>query len=103
MRLYVYPYISASGELVDCSNFRVSPHLKHLYAHLLENGSIRAIEDYHPDYLHIRSQRVLELVQKGDHAWEKMVPPQVAAIINDRGLFHAEEGAGEDPRLRCEQ
>ena len=92
VRLYVYPYISPGGELVGCSNFRVAPQLKHLYAHLLENGSIRAIEDYHPDYLYIRSPQVLELVRKGDHSWEKMVPPQVAAIINDRGLFQAEDG-----------
>lgn len=98
VRLYVYPYISSDGELVDCSNFRVAPHLKHLYAHLLENGSIRAIEDYHPDYLYIRSQHVLELVRNGDHAWEKMVPPQVSAIINDRGLFHTEDGDLPQPR-----
>ena len=103
VRLYVYPYISAGGELVDCANFRVAPHLKHLYAHLLENGSIRGIENYHPDYLYIRSQHVLELVRKGDHAWEKMVPPQVAAIIKERGLFHAEEGEGNALQVCSEQ
>jgi hypothetical protein len=68
---------------------------------LLQNGSIRAIEDYHPDYLYIRSQHVLELVRKGDHSWEKMVPPQVSAIINDRGLFQTEEGGL--PQARSEQ
>lgn len=95
----MYPYISSNGELVNCANFRVAPHLKHLYAHLLENGSIRGIENYHPDYLYIRSKHVLELVRNGDHAWEKMVPPQVAAIIKERGLFHAEEGTAMPPSL----
>jgi len=32
-----------------------------------------------------------------------MVPPQVAAIIKERGLFHAEEGEGNALQVCSEQ
>jgi hypothetical protein len=89
VRLYVYPFQSPGGELVNCENFRVAPHLKHLYVHLRENGVIRTIKDFQPEYLKIQSPRVLELIQKSDASWESMVPPEVAKIINQRGLFRA--------------
>jgi hypothetical protein len=89
VRLYVYPFQSPGGELVNCENFRVAPHLKHLYVHLRENGVIRNIKDFQPEYLKIQSPRVLELIQKSDASWESMVPPEVAKIIKQRGLFRA--------------
>jgi hypothetical protein len=89
VRLYVYPFQSLGGELVNCENFRVAPHLKHLYVHLRENGVIRTIKDFQPEYLKIQSPRVLELIQKSDASWESMVPPEVAKIIKQRGLFRA--------------
>jgi nicotinic acid mononucleotide adenylyltransferase len=85
----VYPFQSPGGELVNCENFRVAPHLKHLYVHLRENGVIRTIKDFQPEYLKIQSPRVLELIQKSDASWESMVPPEVAKIIKQRGLFRA--------------
>lgn len=89
VRLYVYPFQSPGGELVNCENFRVAPHLKHLYVHLRENGMIRTIKDFQPEYLKIHSPRVLELIQKSDASWESMVPAEVAKIIKQRGLFRA--------------
>ena len=87
VRLYVYPYKSPGGELVDCSNFRVAPHLKYLYMHLRENGVIRTIEQYHSEYLQIRSPQVLDMIHKSQPDWVKFVPPEVAGIIKERGLF----------------
>ena len=89
VRLYVYPFQSPGGELVNCENFRVAPHLKHLYVHLRENGMIQTIKDFQPEYLKIHSPRVLELIQKSDASWESMVPAEVAKIIKQRGLFRA--------------
>ena len=43
-RLYVYPHLNlATGHKLTVENFPVPPHLKHLYAHLLENRFIQGI------------------------------------------------------------
>lgn len=87
VKLYVYPRLMPDGEIVTADNFRVAPNLRHLYAHLLENGFVEGLTDYHTEYLPIRSADVLSLIRAGDAAWEKMVPPEVAAIIRERQLF----------------
>ncbi len=87
VKLYVYPLLKADGELVTAQNFRVAPNLRHLYTHLLENGYIEAIENYHPDYLTIRAPDVLARIRAGDSTWRTMVSPEVAKIIADRRLF----------------
>ncbi|MDX2080666.1 MAG: hypothetical protein SFU53_07765 [Terrimicrobiaceae bacterium] len=87
VKLYVYPRLMPDGEIVTADNFRVAPNLRHLYAHLLENGHIEALDGYHAEYLPIRSADVLALIHAGDSGWEKMVPPEVATIIRDRQLF----------------
>jgi hypothetical protein len=46
VKLLVYPVRNPkTGELVTAENFRASPHLQHLYAHLLQNGFIEPIRD----------------------------------------------------------
>lgn len=87
VKLYVYPFLSESGELVTAHNFRVADNLKHLYRHLYDNGSIEAIEGYHEDYLSIRAHEVLALIRAGDPKWETTVSPEVADIIRERRLF----------------
>ncbi len=52
VKLYVYPLLKADGELVTAENFRVAPKLRHLYTHLLENGFIEAMENFHSEYLY---------------------------------------------------
>jgi hypothetical protein len=93
-RLYVYPSLNfATGKIITAETFEVTPHLKHLYAHLLENGSIRSIRNYNPDALSIRSADILEKIKAGDASWEKLVPPPVVEIIRREKLFGWEEGA----------
>ncbi|MFZ4774361.1 MAG: TonB-dependent receptor, partial [Terrimicrobiaceae bacterium] len=87
VKLYAYPRLMPDGEIVTADNFKMAPNLTHLYAHLLENKFIEGIRDFHADYLPIRSADVLALIRKGDPAWKKMVPAEVAAIIQDRHLF----------------
>jgi hypothetical protein len=65
----------------------VEPKLRHLYAHLLENGFIEAIRNYHSEYLHIRPADVLKLLRAGDPSWSAMVPSEVGEIIKTRNLF----------------
>jgi hypothetical protein len=89
VRLYVYPFISPSGELVTCGNFRTPPGMENLYEHLRVNHLIRPIEDYRSDYLQIHSPKVLEMIAAGDSTWESMVPEAARDVIKKRGLFGA--------------
>ena len=65
----------------------VAPHLRHLYAHLVENGFVENIRSYNPEYLKIYSGDVLDKIKAGDVSWEKMVPPPIARVIKAKRLF----------------
>jgi hypothetical protein len=87
-RLYVYPHFDLqSGHKLTVENFPVPPHLKHLYAHLLENRLIQGIRNFNAELLPIRSRDVLARIQSGDASWEQLVPPVIAEIIKRDGLF----------------
>ncbi len=97
LKLYVYPFLEpASGALITAGNMRVAPHLRHLYAYLIENLFIQGLRGFNENYLKIFSWEVLAKLQQGDSSWEEMVPPQVTALIKKRRLFGfqtAEEAA----------
>ncbi|PTX93654.1 nicotinate-nucleotide adenylyltransferase [Spartobacteria bacterium LR76] len=97
VKLYVYPFIGQSGELVTADNFLTPDNLGHLYNHLITNGFIEAIEGYQQDYLKIRSSEVLAKIRAGDSQWEKSVSPEVASIIRDRRLFGFSETPTAEP------
>jgi hypothetical protein len=87
-RLYVYPHFDLqSGHKLTVENFPVPSHLKHLYAHLLENRFIQGIRNYKPELLTIRSRDVMSRIQSGDNSWEPLVPPVIAEIIKRDRLF----------------
>jgi hypothetical protein len=87
-RLYVYPSLNLkTGHVTTATNFPVARHLRHLYAHLLENRCIQAIENANPVFFPIRSKEVLALLQSGDKSWEKLVPPPIVAVIKADRLF----------------
>lgn len=87
LKLYVYPMIDDSGELVTAKKLQVAANLRSLFQYLIENEFIQEITDYHPDYLRIHPPEALAKLQSGDPAWERMVPPEVTRIIKDRGFF----------------
>lgn len=87
LALYVYPYLKADGSLVTVDNFTVAPEIRHLFAHLVENGFIRPMEGSNPEFLAIRSKDVLAKIRQGDPAWRDLVPEKVAQIISERRLF----------------
>ena len=87
-KLYVYPSLDRqTGKLITVENMEVAPHLRHLYAHLVENRFVENIRNYNPDYLKIYSGDVLEKIKAGDVTWEKMVPPPIARVIKAKRLF----------------
>jgi hypothetical protein len=54
---------------------------------LLEIGRIEPIRRYDESYLSIRAPDVLAQIQRGDAAWEEMVPAALAEIIKAENLF----------------
>src|SRR4029434_3755255 len=66
-RLYVYPSLNlATGHITTAENFTIPPHLSDVYLHLRKNRFIQGIENYHPDFLPIRSREALTRLQSGD-------------------------------------
>ena len=87
VKLYAYPSLDRAGKLTTVANMPVAPHLRHLYAHLVENRLVEDVENYNPACLSAYSGDVLKQIQSGDAAWEKLVPPQIAAVIRAKKLF----------------
>jgi hypothetical protein len=104
VKLYVYPmrkeaydrYVTAgdnamtapaSGALISADTMQVVPHLRHLYAHLLENHYLENITSCNPASLNIISRDVLGKIQAHEPSWEEMVPPVVAGKIKQLSLF----------------
>ena len=78
---------AGNGQIVTAENLGVAPHLRHLYAHLLENGNIVSIEDYNPEYLSFFPPYVLSKIQSGDPSWESDVPPEIVELIKRGKMF----------------
>jgi hypothetical protein len=88
LKLYVYPLQDpVNGSIITATNLLVAANLRHLYSFLQESRFIENICDYNRSFLPIFSKDVLAKIKNGDAGWEKMVPPQVAEIIRNRGLF----------------
>jgi hypothetical protein len=87
-RLYVYPSLNIeSGDIITGDNFPVAPHLRHLYAYLLESGFIKPIRNFNPALLPIRSRDVLAGIRSGNPGWEQQVPAPIVEIIKRHHLF----------------
>jgi hypothetical protein len=94
LKLYAYPLLDrSSGSLITAGNLRVEPHLRHLYAYLVENRLIESVRDYDEQCLSVFSRDVLQRLRSSeDDSWERMVPPAVAEVIKRRRLL------GYEPR-----
>ena len=91
VRLYVYPIKDEdTGALTTVESLRVAPHLRHLYAHLVEQGLIVPIQHVNEHDLHILPRDALAKIQSGDPSWEAMVPESAIRIIRDRDLFRVQ-------------
>ena len=87
-KLYVYPSLDRkTGKLITLENLEIPAHLRHLFAHLVENRFVENIRQYNPDGLAIYSGDVLKQIQSGAAAWEKLVPPPIVEVIKTKRLF----------------
>jgi hypothetical protein len=88
LKLYVYPLQDqTTGAMITAGNLRVAPNLRHLYAYLMENLYIQGLRDCDETCLPIFSRDVLAKIRTGDPSWQSSVPPQVAGLIIERGMF----------------
>lgn len=88
VKLLIYPTRETAAAEVDTADLLdVQPRQRSLYKYLLENGSIEAIQEFDASQLHITPREVLTRLQSGDPSWQTMVPPEVATLIQERGLF----------------
>lgn len=88
VKLYVYPTKNREdGAVIDACALPVAPEAQHLYNYLLESGKIEPIRKFGEEQLHVYPDQVLAMIQAGDAQWEIMVPPAVAKLIKERGLF----------------
>ncbi len=81
------PDAAGGNELITAQNVQVAGHLRHLYAHLLENHYLDTIVGIDRTILGIFSRDVLRRIKAADPTWEQMVPPKVASAIKRRRLF----------------
>jgi hypothetical protein len=87
-KLYVYPSLDKkSGRLITVENMEVAPHLRHLYAHLVENKFIENITSYNAAALKIYSGEVLAKIHAGDESLSKLIPAPIFEIIKAKKLF----------------
>jgi hypothetical protein len=87
-KLYVYPSRDKkTGQLTTVENLEIAPHLRHLYAHLVENQFIVDIKNYNADLLKIYSGEVLAKIHSGDEALSQLIPPAIFDLIKAKQLF----------------
>lgn len=84
---------SLNSDIVNADNLQVAANLRHLYAHLLENGYITGIQNFNPEYLSLFPPFVLSKLQSGDPSWEKDVPAPIVEIIKKGRMFGWREHA----------
>ena len=88
VHVLVYPYMSEDKkEFLKMENLTVSPQHKHIYEHLKETGKLHDIKNFHEEWLHIYSRKVLNMIINDEPGWEKFVPESVATTINEKCLF----------------
>lgn len=87
VKLFIYPTLRSDNRIYNCENFEIPEHLRPLFQYLLVNDKIEDIRNYQLDNLRWTTDEVLAMVQRGELGWEKLVPPQVAEIIQEKCLF----------------
>ncbi len=85
-KLYIYPH-KTPNLCLTAKSFFPAPHLRHIYAHFIENQQIVDISgcDETGEYLH--SMDVMKMIEAGDEKWEQLVPPGVRDLIKSKKLF----------------
>lgn len=93
LKVYLYPYLDKENNVVlNSENLKVKNSLKELYKFFKNNKKIVDIENANPEYFNIYSREILKQIFCGAEGWEDKLPPGVADIIKDRGMFGFAKG-----------
>jgi len=88
LKIYLYPLKDRkTGELTTSENLKVHPRMKELYKFFKYNGKVLDIKDYNPEILEVYAKTVLNMISKGEHGWEEMLPSGIAETIKSERLF----------------
>jgi hypothetical protein len=88
VKMYVFPTRDpVSGQIQSLEQGPVPPPWHHLRQLLREIGRIVPVHGFDESLLSIRTADVLAQIQRGDPAWEQLVPPAVAETIKAKNLF----------------
>lgn len=89
VKLFVYPSIDSSdGQIKNGNDFMPERHLQSLFYYFIENHKILSIPDAKLENLHIISDQILDMIEKGEDGWEDAVPNRVAESIKSNHLFN---------------
>lgn len=89
MVVYVYPTLDeTSGKLTTSRNLELGNTNRHLLDYLAQRGQLVDLDGYSENLLPIRARDIHRMIAAGMNGWEKMVPTEVAEIINQRAAFH---------------
>ena len=87
LKVFLYPMLDESGEIITSENLKVHPRLKELYKFFKFNGKLVDIENPDSTILGVFSRDVLKMINKGEAGWEQMLPEGIANLIKDKKLF----------------
>jgi hypothetical protein len=88
VKMYVYPTRDpVSGLIQTLEKLNIPAPWRYLNKLLLEIGRVVPLRSYDESYLSIRTPDVLAKIERGDPAWESMVPAIVVEMIKAKHLF----------------
>ncbi len=87
IKLYLYPTLDEQGQLINLKTFRPAAHLRGLMQYLMDNEKLADIKIYDEKLMSIRTDQVLDQIQKGPGEWENVVPESVVKQIKENALF----------------
>ena len=85
---YVYPSLKHnSNEIYTLDDFEVPDNQKGMLQYLIDNHKIVPVTNVSKHNLHIISDEILEMIQRGEEGWEEYVPHKVVSEIKNKKLF----------------
>jgi hypothetical protein len=87
IKLYLYPTLDEKGQLINLKTFKPETHLRGLMQYLMDNEKLADIKIYDEKLMSIRTDHVLDQIQKGPGEWENAVPESVVKQIKENALF----------------
>lgn len=87
IKLYLYPTLDENGQVINLKTFKPETHLRGLMQYLMDNEKLADIKIYDEKLMSIRTDQVLDQIQKGPGDWENAVPESVVKQIKENALF----------------